>query len=90
MAAGVRIGYGLGMVVAESTSNRRYRYKHRADREISDEIDSCEMLLKTNGIPPVRREILAGYGKISVEGSHLDHAVQVLVDDGFEATIFSD
>jgi hypothetical protein len=62
----------------------------RVDREISDEIDSCEILLKTNGILPLRREIFAGHGKISVEGSHLDHAVQVLVDDGFEATIFSD
>jgi len=61
----------------------------RGGKDIYDEIDSCDILLKTSGIPPLRIETLNGYGKIYLEAVHLDRAIEILVNDGMEAAVWT-
>jgi hypothetical protein len=48
----------------------------RTGKAISDEMDSCEIVLKTSGIPPLRREDLVGYGKSVVGQFEADSSLR--------------
>jgi hypothetical protein len=62
----------------------------RRGKNISQELDSCNILLKTSGIETLHLEPLlgGGFGRIYVEGSQLRRALQILLDQNIDAAVW--